>query len=71
MVAMYVVRGAAIGLWVLTAAGVSPLIWVLLAVVAALLYPVALGATFAVGVGDTWIDVRGRIGRSATRSSGD
>lgn len=71
MAVLYVVRGLAIGVWILKAAGVSLLTWVLLAIVTALLYPVALGATFAVGVGDTWLDVRGRLERSATRSSGD
>lgn len=71
MVALYVVRGTAIGFWILKAAGASFLIWALLAIAAALVYPVALGVTFAVGVGDTWLDVRSRFERFATPSSGD
>ena len=72
MVALYVVRGAAIGIWILGAAGVSSLTWALLAIAAVLIYPVALGATFAVGVGDTWLNVRGRLEeRFATTSAGD
>ncbi|TFG66411.1 MAG: DUF2232 domain-containing protein [Gemmatimonadales bacterium] len=71
MVALYVVRGVAIGVWILGAAGVSSLTWALLAIAAVLLYPVALGATFAVGVGDTWLNVRGRLERFAISSAGD
>lgn len=61
MVALYVARGGAIFVWMLSAAGVAPLTWLLLAVVGALMYPVVLGATFAIGMGDTWMDVRERL----------
>jgi len=71
MAVLYVVRGAAIGVWILGVAGVSALTWALLAIAATLLYPVALGAMFAMGVGDTWINVRGRFERFATPSVGD
>lgn len=71
MGALYVVRGTAIGVWILTARGASPFIWTLLAIVAALLYPAAIGAAFAVGMGDTWLDVRRRLGRLASSPAGD
>ena len=71
MVALYVVRGGAIALWAVGAAGASILTWSLLAIAGLLLYPVALGAMFAVGMGDTWLDVRGRSGRFNSPSTGD
>ena len=69
MVAMYVARGGAIFVWMLGAAGVAPVTWMLLAVIGVLMYPVALGATFAIGMSDTWLDVRGRLA-GASRSPG-
>lgn len=61
MVAMYVARGGAIFVWILGSAGIAPLTWLMLAVIGALMYPVVLGATFAIGMGDTWLDVRRRL----------
>lgn len=66
MVAMYVVRGTAIAVWILKAAGAAPLTWSLLVIAAALLYPVVLGAAFAIGMVDTWLDIRRRLGRRAS-----
>ncbi|MFQ5530597.1 MAG: hypothetical protein ACE5FP_09685, partial [Gemmatimonadota bacterium] len=71
MVALYVVRGGAIAIWVLGAIGASALTWALLALAAALTYPVALGAMFAVGMGDTWLDVRRRSRRFGSPSADD
>ncbi len=71
MVVLYVVRGGAIAIWILGAAGASALTWVLLAVAAALLYPVAVGALFAAGMGDTWFDVRERSWRFNSPSADD
>lgn len=70
MVAMYVVRGTAIAVWILTAAGASSLTWTLLIIAGALLYPVVLGLAFAVGMGDTWLDVRRRLGWLASPPAG-
>ena len=71
MVAMYVVRGTTIAVWILTATRASPFIWILLAIAAALLYPAVIGTAFAVGMVDTWFDVRRRLGRLASPPAGD
>jgi hypothetical protein len=71
MVVLYVVRGGAIAIWILGAAGASAFTWVLFVIAAALLYPVAIGALFAAGMGDTWFDVRERSWRFIPPSADD
>jgi hypothetical protein len=61
MAALYVVRGAAVITWLLRESGATMWAWMLLALAALLLYPMVLGAAFVFGIGDTWLDVRGRI----------
>lgn len=61
MAALYVVRGAAVITWLLREGGATPWTWLLLGLAALLLYPMVLGAAFVFGIGDTWLDIRGRI----------
>lgn len=68
MAVLYVVRGGAVVGWLLTAADASIWSWLLLALATLLLYPVAVGAAFVFGIGDTWLDVRERF--RGRRSSG-
>jgi len=58
---LYALRGVAVLLVVGGAPG--PLGWVLVALVALLLYPIVMVAMFAVGLSDTWLDLRTRRAR--------
>lgn len=63
---LYVLRGLAV--FAFLTAGTPPLLLLLLALFAGLfLYPLVLTAALLVGLGDTWLDVRGRVAL-ATRS---
>ncbi|MGD8277138.1 MAG: DUF2232 domain-containing protein, partial [Gemmatimonadota bacterium] len=58
---LYALRGVAVLLVVGGAPG--PLGWILVALVALLLYPIVMVAMFAVGLSDTWLDLRTRRAR--------
>lgn len=63
MAALYVVRGAAVITWLLREGGATAWAWLLLALAGLLLYPMVMGAAFVIGIGDTWLDIRGRVRR--------
>jgi len=65
MGALYLLRGAAILLWMGAAAATSVWSGVLLAVAALFLYPLVLGTALVLGLSDTWIDLRARISARA------
>lgn len=59
MTALYAIRGVGVVLFV--SVGASRLLMFVLGALAALfLYPLVLGAAILIGLGDTWLDVRGR-----------
>ena len=59
---LYTLRG--IGVFAHLLAGMPPFGLVVGAVLALMLYPFALAAALAMGVGDTWLDIRGRAIKS-------
>jgi hypothetical protein len=59
---LYVLRG--MGVFAHLLAGMPPFGLVVGAILALLLYPFALAAALAMGVGDTWLDLRGRAIKS-------
>jgi hypothetical protein len=59
---LYALRGAAVLLVIGGAPG--PLGWILVALVGVLLYPLVMIGMFALGVSDTWLDLRTRRARS-------
>jgi hypothetical protein len=61
---LYLLRGAAILLWIGAAAATSIWSGVLLSLAALLLYPVVLGTALVLGLSDTWIDLRSRLSRA-------
>lgn len=61
---LYLLRGAAILLWIGAAAATSVWSGVLLALAALFLYPVVLGTALVLGLSDTWIDLRARLSRA-------
>jgi hypothetical protein len=61
---LYLLRGAAILVWIGAAAATTVWSGVLLALAALFLYPVVLGTALLLGVGDTWIDLRERLSRA-------
>lgn len=63
---LYLLRGAAILLWIGAAAATSVWSGVLLSLAALLLYPVVLGTALVLGLSDTWIDLRARLSRART-----
>lgn len=66
MTALYALRGVGVVLFV--SVGASRLLMFVLGALAALfLYPLVLGAAILIGLGDTWLDVRGRA-MAASRS---
>jgi hypothetical protein len=61
---LYVLRGAAILVWIMPAVAISAW-WVLLwAMLALLFYPLVLGLALVLGVSDTWLDLRARLSGS-------
>lgn len=67
---LYLLRGVGVVFWVAASTVTSAWSLALWAVVALLLYPVALIVTLLVGLGDTWWDLRGRLARVVGRSGG-
>ena len=61
---LYLLRGAAILLWIGAAAATSVWSGVLLVLAALFLYPVVLGTALVLGLSDTWIDLRARLSRA-------
>jgi hypothetical protein len=59
---LYLVRGTAVLIWLGAAVVTSGWSIALWAVAAILLYPVALGAALVMGLSDTWLDLRNRLG---------
>jgi hypothetical protein len=70
MVLMFLARGGAILLWILTAATTSAWTWVLLGIGVILAYPFVFGAALLIGIGDTWLHVRERLAERAATGSG-
>lgn len=60
---LYLLRGAAILLWIGAAAATSTWSGILLALAALFLYPVVLGTALVLGLSDTWFDLRARLSR--------
>lgn len=59
MAALYALRG--VGVFLFLSVGASSLFMIVFGTLAAIfLYPLILGAAILVGLGDTWLDVRGR-----------
>ncbi|NNK49570.1 MAG: DUF2232 domain-containing protein [Gemmatimonadetes bacterium] len=63
---LYLVRGAAILLWIGATAATTVWSAVLLSLAALFLYPVVLGTALLLGLSDTWIDLRERLSRART-----
>jgi hypothetical protein len=61
---LYLLRGAAILLWIGAAAATSVWSGVLLVLAALFLYPVVLGTALVLGLSDTWLDLRARLSRA-------
>ncbi|WP_420635497.1 DUF2232 domain-containing protein [Candidatus Palauibacter sp.] len=59
---LYVLRGAAVLVWLGTSVLSSGWVLAVWALAALLLYPVTIGAALVVGVSDTWLDLRSRLG---------
>lgn len=58
---LYLLRGAAILLWLGAALATSAWVGLAWALIALLLYPIAAGAALVMGLSDTWLDLRGRM----------
>lgn len=68
---LYLLRGVAVLYCVGAAAATSPWSAALIVIAGVLLYPLVLAAALLLGLGDTWIDVRGRLlGALGRRGSG-
>lgn len=59
---LYLLRGAAVLTWLGAAVATSGWSTALLLLAAVLFYPVALGAALVMGLSDTWLDLRSRLG---------
>ena len=59
MAALYALRG--VGVFLFLSKGASSFFMIVFGTLAAIfLYPLILGAAILIGLGDTWLDVRGR-----------
>ncbi|MCL7927982.1 MAG: hypothetical protein M8841_09375 [marine benthic group bacterium] len=67
---MFLARGGAILLWILTAASTSVWTWVLLGIGMILAYPFVAGAALLIGIGDTWLHVREKLRDRAASGPG-
>jgi hypothetical protein len=67
---MFLARGGAILLWILTAASTSAWTWVLLGIGMVLAYPFVVGAALLIGIGDTWLHVREKLEARAAGGPG-
>lgn len=61
---LYLVRGAAILVWIGATAATSAWSAALLGLAALFLYPVVLGTALVLGLSDTWLDLRSRMARA-------
>ncbi len=68
--ALYLVRGAAILVWMAAAAVTSPWSWLPIAFGTLLLYWVVLPFALVLGIGDTWLHVRERLRAVGMNGSG-
>jgi hypothetical protein len=68
MAMLYLLRGIGIMIWVGAAVLTSAWAGWLLTLAAVLLYPVAAGTAFVLGLSDTWLDLRGRLARAGTEN---
>lgn len=59
---LYLLRGVGVLLWLGAATVSSGWLVAFWALAAVLLYPLAVGAALLLGLGDTWVDVRDRLG---------
>ena len=64
---LYLVRGIAVMAWLATATITSAWVAALWAICALLLYPIVAGAALAIGLSDTWFDLRARLRHTLTR----
>jgi len=64
---LYVLRGLAVLVWMGTAVVSSTWSIALWLVAAVLFYPVTVGAAFIMGLSDTWLDLRSRLGVETER----
>ena len=67
MSGLYVLRGTAVLVWLGASMISSGWIIAALTLAALVLYPVTMGATLVVGVSDTWLDLRSRLGVARNR----
>ncbi|MEJ2482728.1 MAG: hypothetical protein P8049_06330 [Gemmatimonadota bacterium] len=70
MTLMFLARGGAVLLWILTAATTSAWTWALLGIGMLLAYPFVFGAALVVGIGDTWLHLRERLADRAANGPG-
>ncbi len=66
MSGLYLLRGAAVLVWLSAAVVTSGWAVALCILAALLLYPIALGAALVMGLSDTWLDLRNRLGVDAS-----
>ncbi len=71
MGALYLVRGVAVLVWVAAATITSAWTAALWGLFVIVLYPVVAGAAVAIGLSDTWLDLRGRLRRAMARGGTD
>lgn len=64
---LYLIRGIAVMAWLATATITSAWVGALWAICALLLYPMVAGAALAIGLSDTWLDLRTRLRNSLMR----
>jgi hypothetical protein len=64
---LYLVRGIAVMAWLAAATITSTWVAALWAICALLLYPMVAGAALAIGLSDTWLDLRARLRHSMMR----
>lgn len=63
MAVLYIVRGLAVFAWMMRAGNATIWGWSLIGLIGLLMYPFMLATAFVFGIGDTWIDIRGRMSR--------
>lgn len=64
---LYVLRGAAVLVWIMPAVAISAWWLLLWGMLALLFYPLVLGLALVLGVSDTWLDLRARLSGSEGR----
>lgn len=63
---LYLLRGVGVLLWLGAATASSGWLLAFWTLVAVLLYPVAVAAALLLGLGDTWVDLRARLGGASS-----